>query len=80
MSNVPFFFQLHVLTATLLFMLWPFTRLVHVFSAPLAYFVRPYIVYRSRDAHRGSGSRKTRRGWEKSELPRNIRERSDTGR
>jgi len=80
MSDVPFFFQLHVLTATLLFLLWPFTRLVHVFSAPLAYFVRPYIVYRSRDAHRGSGSRKPRRGWEKSELPGSAGNRQDTHR
>ncbi|MBC7441698.1 MAG: respiratory nitrate reductase subunit gamma [Ramlibacter sp.] len=70
MSGVPFFFQLHVLCATSLFLLWPFTRLVHVFSAPLGYFVRPYIVYRSRDGRRGAGARKPRRGWEKSELPR----------
>ncbi|SDK87617.1 respiratory nitrate reductase gamma subunit [Cryobacterium psychrotolerans] len=70
MANVPFFFQLHVLSATALFLLWPFTRLVHVFSAPLGYIVRPYIVYRSRDAHTvGSGSRGPRRGWEKSERP-----------
>lgn len=69
MSGVPFFFQLHVLCATSLFLLWPFTRLVHVFSAPLGYLVRPYIVYRSRDDPRGAGSRKPRRGWEKSERP-----------
>ena len=35
-----------------LFALWPFTRLVHVFSAPLGYLTRPYIVYRSRDRAR----------------------------
>ena len=69
MSDVPFFFQLHVLTATTLFLLWPFTRLVHVFSAPLGYLVRPYVVYRSRDDPRGAGSRAPRRGWEKSERP-----------
>ncbi|TFD50147.1 respiratory nitrate reductase subunit gamma [Cryobacterium sp. Hh11] len=69
MSDVPFFFQLHVLTATTLFLLWPFTRLVHVFSAPLGYLVRPYVVYRSRDDPRGAGSRPPRRGWEKSERP-----------
>ncbi|MDY7543752.1 respiratory nitrate reductase subunit gamma [Cryobacterium breve] len=74
MANVPFFFQLHVLSATLLFLLWPFTRLVHVFSAPIGYFVRPYIVYRSRDTHRGSGARKARRGWEKSVLPTSARD------
>ncbi|MEJ7705131.1 MAG: respiratory nitrate reductase subunit gamma [Geodermatophilaceae bacterium] len=37
-----------------LFALWPFTRLVHVFSAPLGYLTRPYIVYRSRDDQLGS--------------------------
>jgi nitrate reductase gamma subunit len=40
---------------------------VHVFSAPLGYFTRPYIVYRSRDARpgAGTGSRAQKRGWEK---------------
>ena len=37
-------------SAMLLFALWPFTRLVHAFTAPLHYLFRPYIVYRSRDA------------------------------
>ena len=69
MSDVPFFFQLHVLTATSLFLLWPFTRLVHVFSAPVGYLVRPYVVYRSRDHHVGAGSRPARRGWEASRRP-----------
>ena len=32
-----------------LFVLWPFTRLVHAFSAPIGYLFRPYVVYRSRD-------------------------------
>ena len=36
----------------LLFALWPFTRLVHVFSAPLGYLTRPYVVYRGRDDSR----------------------------
>ncbi|TFD33034.1 respiratory nitrate reductase subunit gamma [Cryobacterium cryoconiti] len=80
MSDVPFFFQLHVLCATSLFLLWPFTRLVHVFSAPLGYFVRPYIVYRSRDGHRGTGAVKARRGWEKSELPRGTRDKEGSRR
>jgi nitrate reductase gamma subunit len=34
-----------LMAAFLLFALWPFTRLVHVFSAPLGYLTRPYIVY-----------------------------------
>jgi nitrate reductase gamma subunit len=68
MEQAPFVFQLHAVTATLLFILWPFTRLVHVFSAPVQYLFRPYIVYRSRDEHR-SGTRATRRGWEPVDAP-----------
>jgi nitrate reductase gamma subunit len=63
MSEAPIGFQLHGLAAFLLFALWPFTRLVHVFSAPVGYLTRPYIVYRSRDEQ--LGSRKPRRGWER---------------
>ncbi len=63
MSEAPIGFQLHGLAAFLLFALWPFTRLVHVFSAPVGYITRPYIVYRSRDDQ--LGSRAPRRGWEK---------------
>jgi nitrate reductase gamma subunit len=63
MSEAPIGFQLHGLAAFLLFALWPFTRLVHVFSAPVGYLTRPYIVYRSRDPQ--LGSRKPRRGWER---------------
>jgi len=63
MAVAPIGFQLHAIAAFALFALWPFTRLVHVFSAPVGYLNRPYIVYRSRDAHQGS--RAPRRGWEK---------------
>ena len=63
MAAAPIGFQLHALAAFTLFALWPFTRLVHVFSAPLGYLTRPYIVYRSRDER--LGSRKPRRGWER---------------
>ena len=36
MAEAPLYFQIHVLIALVLFCLWPFTRLVHVFSAPIA--------------------------------------------
>ncbi|MDO5721772.1 MAG: respiratory nitrate reductase subunit gamma [Actinomycetaceae bacterium] len=49
MQAVPIEFKLHILAAFLLFAIWPFTRLVHVFSAPVLYPTRPYIVYRARD-------------------------------
>ena len=45
----PFWFQAHALVAWALIACWPFTRLVHVFSLPLGYLTRPYIVYRTRD-------------------------------
>ena len=62
MADAPLGFQLHALVAFGLFALWPFTRLVHVFSAPLGYLTRPYIVYRSRDTR--PGLRRSRPGWE----------------
>jgi nitrate reductase gamma subunit len=66
-SAAPLGFQAHALIAFALFALWPFTRLVHVFSAPVGYLTRPYIVYRSRDdAMAGGGNRRERRGWEQS--------------
>jgi nitrate reductase gamma subunit len=64
MAEAPLGFQLHALVAFSLFALWPFTRLVHVFSAPLGYLTRPYIVYRSRD-DKQLGSHTPRRGWER---------------
>lgn len=67
MADAPLGFQLHALSAFALFALWPFTRLVHVFSAPVGYLNRPYIVYRSRDTS-PAGSRAPKRGWEKADL------------
>jgi nitrate reductase gamma subunit len=64
MADAPLGFQLHALVAFALFALWPFTRLVHVFSAPLGYLTRPYIVYRSRD-DKQLGSHSPRPGWER---------------
>ncbi|MFD3484871.1 respiratory nitrate reductase subunit gamma [Streptomyces sp. NPDC058665] len=49
-AGAPLLFQLHALTSCLLFAVWPFTRLVHVWSAPVGYLVRPYLVYRRRAA------------------------------
>ncbi|MFE6828438.1 respiratory nitrate reductase subunit gamma [Streptomyces sp. NPDC057690] len=64
MAGAPVLFQLHAASALLLFAFWPFTRLVHMLTAPLGYLTRPYIVYRSRDAR--LGVREPRRGWERS--------------
>lgn len=65
MAAAPLLFQLHAVAGMLLFAIWPFTRLVHVFSVPLQYVARPYIVYRTRQSH-PTGSRAPRRGWEPS--------------
>ncbi|KAA8939270.1 respiratory nitrate reductase subunit gamma, partial [Mycobacterium sp.] len=72
MVHAPLDYQLHAAIGMVLFCLWPFTRLVHAFSAPIGYLFRPYIVYRSRAAVRGSeaadgdqlvGSAPRKRGW-----------------
>ncbi|MFE7856082.1 respiratory nitrate reductase subunit gamma [Streptomyces sp. NPDC057403] len=63
MTGAPVLFQLHAISAMLLFAAWPFTRLVHMLTAPLGYLTRPYIVYRSRDER--LGARPPRRGWER---------------
>ena len=43
-------FQVHALIVVALLGIWPYTRLVHMFSAPAGYLTRPfYLVYRSRD-------------------------------
>ncbi len=66
MAAAPTQFQVHVAIALVLFAIWPFTRLVHVFSAPVWYLFRPYVVYRSRSAARQNallGSAPQRRGW-----------------
>jgi Nitrate reductase gamma subunit len=62
--EAPFGFQLHAQLAWLLIAIWPFTRLVHVFSAPLGYLTRPYVPYRSRGGAQ-LGLRATRRGWDR---------------
>lgn len=46
MRDVPMSFKLHVLMAFAIFAFWPFTRLVHVWSVPLNYVRRSYILYR----------------------------------
>ena len=40
----PAYFQVRVMIGLTLFALWPFTRLVHAFSAPIGYPFRPYVV------------------------------------
>lgn len=58
MEKAPFTFQLHAIFSMALLAITPITRLVHIFSAPIGYLSRPYLVYRSRTG------KKARRGWE----------------
>ena len=46
--DVALVFKLHISLGLLLFIIWPFTRLVHAFSAPLGYVFRPYQIVRKR--------------------------------
>ena len=63
MSRASLSYKVHTLVGMALFILWPFTRLVHALTAPVHYLFRPYIVYRSRDSVATTGSRPTRPGW-----------------
>ncbi|MFO1509695.1 MAG: respiratory nitrate reductase subunit gamma [Steroidobacteraceae bacterium] len=46
--GAPWIFKAHILLGTTLFLITPFTRLVHVWSIPLGYLWRPYQVVRRR--------------------------------
>lgn len=48
LAFVPVWFKIHILAAIGLFAVWPFTRLVHVFSLPIRYLSRSYVIYRKR--------------------------------
>lgn len=68
MAQAPATFQLHVLVVLLLLGIWPYTRLVHMFSAPIGYVFRPYVVYRSRDPQR-AGSHRYAKAWVTPQAP-----------
>lgn len=63
MADVPVLYRIHAVIGMILIALVPYTRLVHMFSAPVQYLFRPYLVYRSRDPRR-LGPRPERRGRE----------------
>lgn len=74
MLEAPLIFQLHRLSAFVLFALWPFSSLVHAWSVPAGYFRRRFIQYRSRDPRgtfaRERANRDIRRKREGSEKER----------
>ncbi|MFC5213087.1 respiratory nitrate reductase subunit gamma [Streptomyces coerulescens] len=65
MAGVPVLYEVHMVIGMVLIALVPYTRLVHMFSAPVQYLFRPYLVYRGRDPEQ-LGPRPERRGWEKA--------------
>jgi nitrate reductase gamma subunit len=48
MTDADVLFQIHATAAWMLYLLWPFSRLVHAWSVPIGYFRRSPIQYRSR--------------------------------
>lgn len=65
METVPVAFKIHIGMTFLLYAIFPFTRLVHVFSLPLGYLKRSYILYRRRNTPvcLEQGSDGERIGW-----------------
>lgn len=55
MKGVPTLLQIHIVSSFALFAVWPFTRLVHVFSVPIRYPFRAPMQYRSRVRYREDG-------------------------
>jgi nitrate reductase gamma subunit len=69
-STAPVIYQVHAAAAWMIWVVWPFSRLVHAWSYPLWYLWRPYVVYRGRETSRrpsepGTGGRK----WRKIGVP-----------
>lgn len=64
-ASSPFIYQIHAISAWFLLAIWPFTRLVHVWSAPIAYLWRPLIPYRKRVATPPNEPGTANRKWRK---------------
>jgi nitrate reductase gamma subunit len=56
LGAAPFVVQAHLVASFVLFAIWPFTRLVHAWSVPLQYLLRPTIPYRARGGARRAGA------------------------
>lgn len=68
MIGTPWTFQAHGLIVLTLIGIWPYTRLVHMFSAPLGYLIRPYVVYRSKESN-AADKRRYARAWDSPVIP-----------
>ncbi|GAB2507826.1 respiratory nitrate reductase subunit gamma [Nocardia heshunensis] len=69
MVGTPWTFQVHGLIVLSLIGFWPYTRLVHMFSAPVGYLFRPYVVYRAKPRKSADKTRYAR-AWETPVIPR----------
>ena len=49
MLEVPLRFKIHIVAVLTLIGFWPFSRLVHIWSVPLTYLFRRWIVFRRRE-------------------------------
>lgn len=68
-ASAPLIYQVHATAAWVIWAVWPFSRLVHAWSAPLWYLWRPYIVYRSRPATRPAEPGTSGRRWRRIGVP-----------
>jgi len=57
-DGVATIFQIHVIAVWFLYALWPFSRLVHAFTVPVAYPRRAPIVYRPRNPRAAARTRR----------------------
>lgn len=48
MEGAPFIYKIHIFLGMTIFVIFPFTRLVHIWSAPLEYITRRYQIVRKR--------------------------------
>jgi nitrate reductase gamma subunit len=48
LEGISWLFKAHLLLGMTIFMVFPFSRLVHIWSAPLGYLGRPYQIVRQR--------------------------------
>lgn len=64
-ADAPWIYRLHAVAAWGLFAIWPFTRLVHVWSLPITYLWRPLVVYRRRKARAPNEPGTANRKWRK---------------
>lgn len=63
LSEAAWIYKLHIVLGLLLFLITPFTRLVHIWSAPIWFLFRPgYQIIRPRSPHRRAAGQSPTRG------------------